>query len=216
MNLKLKDINPNPANPRIIRDRAFQDLKRSIAQFPRMLKKRPIAVIKDSGKWVAIGGNQRTKALNDIQKEIQEDGFQYKYETTKEAIDLLSEYFEKGIPCVDCSDLTPDEQRRFIIADNLPFGEWDDEQLANEWDADELKGWGMHVPVFEEKNKPEKSKKDSEGTRVTDDDYSSFELIMLYENKLILIDTINEIKTKYGILTNENAIMKLIELYTTK
>ena len=148
MNIKLKDITGNPANPRTIRDKAFQDLKRSIAQFPQMLEKRPIAVIKDAGKWVAIGGNQRTKALIDLQRDIQEGDFTDRYKAEPEAVALLTGYFAKGIPCVDCTDLTPDQQRRFIIADNLPFGEWDTDALANEWDVDELQEWGMPDFVF--------------------------------------------------------------------
>ena len=152
MNIKLKDITGNPANPRTIRDKAFQDLKRSIAQFPQMLEKRPIAVIKDAGKWVAIGGNQRTKALIDLQRDIQEGDFTDRYKAEPEAVALLTGYFAKGIPCVDCTDLTPDQQRRFIIADNLPFGEWDTDSLANEWDAEELNSWGLSVPKFEQVN----------------------------------------------------------------
>ena len=148
MNIKLKDINGNPANPRTIRDKAFQDLKRSIAQFPQMLEKRPIAVIKDAGKWVAIGGNQRTKALIDLQRDIKDDDFADRYKTEPDAVALLTGYFAKGIPCVDCTDLTADQQRRFIIADNLPFGEWDTDALANEWDVDELQEWGMPDFVF--------------------------------------------------------------------
>ena len=211
MNIKLKDITGNPANPRTIRDKAFQDLKRSIAQFPHMLEKRPIAVIKDAGKWVAIGGNQRTKALIDLQRDIQEGDFADRYKAEPEAVALLTGYFTKGVACVDCTDLTADQQRRFIIADNLPFGEWDTDALANEGDVEELQEWGMHLPSFEDNGKSEKD--GNEGPRVTDDDYSSFELIMLYENKLALIDVINDIKSTYSILTNENAIMKLIELY---
>ena len=148
MNIKLKDITGNPANPRTIRDKAFQDLKRSIAQFPQMLEKRPIAVIKDAGKWVAIGGNQRTKALIDLQRDIQEGDFADRYKAEPEAVALLTGYFAKGVPCVDCTDLTADQQRRFIIADNLPFGEWDTDALANEWDVDDLQEWGMPDFVF--------------------------------------------------------------------
>lgn len=149
MRVKLKEINPNPANPRTIKDKQFGDLKRSIAQFPAMLAKRPIAVTKDGKKWVAIGGNQRTRALLDLQKDIEDyDGFLRRYECTPDAATILTKYFADGVPVVDCTDLSADEQRRFIIADNLPFGEWDTEALANEWDVDELKDWGMPEFIF--------------------------------------------------------------------
>ena len=79
MQIKLKDIQPNPANPRIIRDKQFTDLKRSIVQFPQMLQKRGIAVIKEGKKWVAIGGNQRYRVLCDIESDMRTAGFQSIY-----------------------------------------------------------------------------------------------------------------------------------------
>ncbi len=150
MRIPLKDIKPNPANPRLIKDNAFKDLLRSVAQFPQMLDKRPIAVTKEGKAFIALGGNQRTRALTQLQTEINDGTFLSRYETTQEAQNLLIEYFSKGVPAVDCTDLTPDQQRRFIIADNLPFGEWDTDALANEWDVDELKEWGMNLPEWGE------------------------------------------------------------------
>ena len=149
MRIPLKNIKPNPNNPRFIKDNAFKDLIRSVAQFPQMLEKRPIAVMKDGKAYIALGGNQRTRALTQLQTEINESSFLSRYETTQEAQNLLIEYFTKGVPAVDCTDLTPDQQRRFIIADNLPFGEWDTDALANEWDAGELTEWGLNVPQWE-------------------------------------------------------------------
>lgn len=150
MRILLKDIKPNPANPRLIKNDAFRHLLRSVAQFPQMLEKRPIAVTKDGKVYIALGGNQRTRALTQLKTEINEPGFLSRYETTQEAQNLLIDYFAKGVPAVDCTDLTEDQQRRFIIADNLPFGEWDTDALANEWDVDELKEWGMDLPVWED------------------------------------------------------------------
>lgn len=188
MNIKLKDITGNPANPRTIRDKAFQDLKRSIAQFPQMLEKRPIAVIKDAGKWVAIGGNQRTKALIDLQRDIQEGDFADRYKTEPEAVALLTGYFTKGVPCVDCTDLTADQQRRFIIADNLPFGEWDTDALANEWDTDDLQEWGLSVPGWSG-DVPDYSDKNKEI------DVSEFSDLMELKFKFEQ-ETYNEVKDK--------------------
>lgn len=150
MQLHLKEINPNPANPRAIRDEQFKSLKRSLAQFPQMLAKRGIAVIKDGGKWVAIGGNQRYRALCDLKKEVDDAGFADRYDATPQAVEVLTAYFAKGVPCVDCSDLDEYQQRRFVIADNLPFGEWDFEALANEWDVEDLHDWGLDVPGWGE------------------------------------------------------------------
>jgi len=71
----------------------------------------------------------------------------------------------KKIPVIMADDLTPEQQREFIIKDNVGFGEWDWEMIANEWDAEELDRWGLDVPTIldepdyddligEEKNKP--------------------------------------------------------------
>ena len=149
MRLNIKDIVPNPANPRVIRDEQFRKLKQSLAQFPQMLEKRPIAVTKEGGKYIALGGNQRLRALLDLQKEIDEKWFQQTYYITVIEEEILVGYFAAGIPVVDCTELTPMQQKRFIIADNVPFGEWDWEGLANEWDVEELADWGLNVPGWE-------------------------------------------------------------------
>jgi site-specific DNA-methyltransferase (adenine-specific) len=57
----------------------------------------------------------------------------------------------KEIPVIKASDLTPEQQREFIIKDNVGFGEWDWAMLANEWDSDELQDWGLDIPDFENK-----------------------------------------------------------------
>ena len=149
MRINIKDIVPNPANPRVIRDEQFRKLKQSLAQFPQMLEKRPIAVTKEGGKYIALGGNQRLRALLDLEKEIEEKWFQQTYYITIIEEQILEGYFATGIPVVDCTELTPMQQKRFIIADNVPFGEWDWEGLANEWDVEELADWGLSVPGWE-------------------------------------------------------------------
>jgi DNA modification methylase len=117
--VKLSDIKSNPNNPRIIKDDKFKKLVKSIQEFPKMLEIRPIVVNQD---MIVLGGNMRLKA-------------------SKEA--GLKEVF-----IVKADDLTEDEQKQFIIKDNVGFGEWDWEMLANEWDAEELKEWGLDVPEF--------------------------------------------------------------------
>lgn len=149
MRLNIKDIIPNPANPRVIRDEQFRKLKQSLAQFPQMLEKRPIAVTKEGGKYIALGGNQRLRALLDLKQEVNDADFEQRYAATVSEVEILEGYFATGMPVVDCTELTPMQQKRFIIADNVPFGEWDWEGLANEWDVEELADWGLNVPGFE-------------------------------------------------------------------
>ncbi len=58
------------------------------------------------------------------------------------------------------NELSEDEKKRFIITDNVGFGEWDWDMLANEWDSDKLEDWGLDIPNFDEevegKEKPKK------------------------------------------------------------
>lgn len=111
-------IKPNPDNPRIIKDDKFQKLVASIRSFPEMLKLRPIVVNAD---MVVLGGNMRLRAC-------QSAGL-------------------KEVPVLVADSLTPEQQREFIIKDNVGFGEWDWDALANNWNAEELDAWGLDVPI---------------------------------------------------------------------
>ena len=116
----LSEIKPNPNNPRLIKDDKFKKLCQSIKDFPEMLELRPIVVNKDH---IILGGNMRYKAAKEI-------GL-------------------KEIP-VTIADLTPEQEREFLIKDNVSGGEWDWELLANEWDSEELEEWGVDLPKFEQ------------------------------------------------------------------
>ena len=111
----LSEIKANPNNPRVIKDDKFAKLVKSISEFPKMMELRPMVINHDS---IVLGGNMRLKALKEL-----------KY---KEIPDTWVKRAE---------DLTEDEQRRFIIADNVGFGEHDWEMLNQEWDVDELSEW---------------------------------------------------------------------------
>lgn len=113
----LAQIKANPNNPRTIKDAKFKRLVESIRTFPKMLELRPIVVNDD---MIVLGGNMRLKACK-------EAGI-------------------KEVPVIKASDLTEDEQRQFIIKDNVGFGDWDWDMLANEWDVAELDEWGMDLP----------------------------------------------------------------------
>lgn len=115
--VKIKDIKPNPNNPRVIKDVKFHKLCESIKAFPKMLELRPIVVNDD---MVVLGGNMRLKALMHL--------------GLKEA------------PIIKASDLTEDQQRQFIIKDNVGFGEWDWDMIANDWDVNDLDEWGVDLP----------------------------------------------------------------------
>jgi len=120
--MKLSEIKVNKSNPRIIKDEKFKKLIKSLEDFPKMMEFRPI-VVNDDG--MILGGNMRYRALLDLgYKEVPDN------------------WVKKA------SDLTDDEKRRFIIVDNLSFGEHDWDALANEWDSEELESWGLDLPDF--------------------------------------------------------------------
>ena len=120
--MKLKDIKPNPNNPRVLRDDKFQKLKQSIKEFPKMLSLRPMVIDENN---VVLGGNMRLRALQEL-------GFN----------DIDEAWVKQS------SDLTEEEKKRFIIADNVSFGEWDWDTLANDWEVVDLEAWGLDVSNY--------------------------------------------------------------------
>ena len=121
--MKLKDIKPNPNNPRVLRDDKFQKLKQSITEFPKMLSLRPMVIDENN---VVLGGNMRLRALQEL-------GFN----------DIDEAWVKRS------SDLTEEEKKRFIIADNVAFGQWDWDTLANDWEVVDLEAWGLDIPQFD-------------------------------------------------------------------
>lgn len=115
--IKLSKLKPNPSNPRVLRDEKFIKLKNSIEAFPDMLQKRPIVAVTDKdGKYMVLGGNMRLKACADLGM--------------------------KEVPVILADEWTEEQRREFIIKDNVGFGEWDWDALANEWDGEKLAEWG--------------------------------------------------------------------------
>lgn len=121
--MKISDIKSNPNNPRVIKDDKFDKLVKSISEFPKMMELRPMVINADN---IVLGGNMRLKALKHL-------GYK--------------EVPEAWVKRAD--ELTEEEQRRFIISDNVGFGEHDWEMLKTEWDIEELSEWGLDIPDFE-------------------------------------------------------------------
>lgn len=145
--VKTSQVKLNPANPRIIRDEKYRKLLQSVAQFPAMLDVRGIVV---DAQNMILGGNQRWRAILDLLK-MPEQELRQACGDNQAAMTLWEVIREKkAVPAnwiLDASQFTEDEIRRFIIADNVEFGEHDWDALANEWDADELADWGVEVPA---------------------------------------------------------------------
>lgn len=122
-----KQLKLNPNNPRIIKDDKYKKLKQSLKDFPQMLELRPI-VYDDTN--TILGGNMRLRALQEL---------------ASEGMEIKDEWFKKA------SELTEEQKKEFIIKDNVPFGEWDYDILANEWSDLPLDGWGLDIDGWDDK-----------------------------------------------------------------
>lgn len=126
--MKLSKIKLNPSNPRLIKDDKFKKLVKSLFDFPEMMSKRPMVCVTDSdGKLYPLGGNMRLKALQEL-----------KYKEIPDEWVLIAD------------DWTDEQRKEFTIKDNVGFGEWDWDMLANEWDSDKLEEWGLNIPNWAE------------------------------------------------------------------
>jgi len=113
-------VKGNSRNPRFIRDEKFKKLVASLVEFPEMAHLRPLVV---DETMTVLGGNMRLKAMQELKW--------------------------KEVPIVVAEGLTDAQKDEFVIKDNVGFGDWNWEQLANEWDAEELTQWGLDIPGFD-------------------------------------------------------------------
>jgi len=121
--VKISELKVNPNNPRLIKDEKFKKLVQSVKDLPQMLDIRPIVV---NDEMIVLGGNMRLKAC--IEAGLKE------------------------VSIIKASELTPEQQNEFIIKDNVGFGEWNWDDLANSWDTEQLTEWGLDIPNFEVTN----------------------------------------------------------------
>ena len=166
--VKISKVKPNETNPRFIKDSKFKKLVKSIKEFPEMLKLRPIVVNKD---MVVLGGNMRLKAC-------------------KEA-GLKEVYILKA------DDLTEEQQKEFIVKDNVGFGEWDWDILANDWNIKELEDWGLDGFPFENEQ--------NESKDISDSIESCFRIEIELENE-------EEQEKLYNELINKGHICRILTL----
>tara|TARA_B100000497_G_C7504138_1_gene307558 strand:- start:36 stop:635 length:600 start_codon:yes stop_codon:yes gene_type:complete len=117
--VKIQSIKANNENPRTIKESKFEDLKKSLIDFPEMLQLRPIIVDKNN---IILGGNMRYKACQEI-------GL-------------------KEVYIIKANDLTEKQKKKFVIKDNIAFGQWDWDVLANTWERQDLNEWGLNIYDF--------------------------------------------------------------------
>jgi site-specific DNA-methyltransferase (adenine-specific) len=155
----ISQVIPNPTNPRIIKDDKFKKLTKSIQEFPEMLELRPIVV---DSNMVVLGGNMRLKACI--------------------AAGL------KEVPIIVADNLTEQQQAEFIIKDNVGFGEWDWDLLANQWDVEALEDWGLELP-FDNTPVLEAEEDDYEAPSEIQTDIVLGDLIEIGQHRLICGDS---------------------------
>ncbi len=126
--MKISNLKLNPTNPRIIKDDKFKKLVQSLKDFPEMMEKRPIVCVTDiDGKMFPIGGNMRLKVLRELgMKEIPDSWV------------------------VLADDWTEEQRKEFTIKDNVGFGEWNWDDLQENWDLDLISEWGVDLDIDEE------------------------------------------------------------------
>lgn len=151
--IKLSQVKVNGENPRSITNDKFAKLINSILVFPKMLSIRPVVV---DNKMVALGGNMRLQSLKAIAKMTHED--------ICNRLNTINDFLKKGyaertkivkhwedwlknpvVEIIKANELTEDERKQFVIKDNVSFGTWDYDALANKWDNSSLGDWGMDI-----------------------------------------------------------------------
>jgi len=157
--LKLSKVKPNPDNPRFIRDEEYNKLVNSITKSSWMLFLRPIIVNDD---MTVLGGNMRLRACKEA--------------GLKEA------------PVIKASELTEEQQKEFIIRDNIGFGQWDYDILANEWDVEKLNDYGLEIPNLNIEEAEEDNYTEPDDLKV---DVVLGDLIEIGEHRLLCGDSTN-------------------------
>lgn len=160
--LPIKKLIANKSNPRTITKQKLEKLVNSLRNFPQMLELRPI-VIESMENPVVLGGNMRLKALQQLGIE--------------------------EVPVLTAEELTEDQRSEFIIKDNVGFGEWDWEALANEWDPIELEEWGLDIPEVEQITTLEAEEDDFEIPNKIETDIVLGDLFEIGDHRLICGDS---------------------------
>ena len=160
--LPTKKLIANKSNPRTITKQKLEKLVNSLRNFPQMLELRPI-VIESMENPVVLGGNMRLKALQQLGIE--------------------------EVPVLTAEELTEEQRSEFIIKDNVGFGDWDWEALANEWDPIELEEWGLDIPELEQITTLEAEEDDFEIPNKIETDIVLGDLFEIGDHRLLCGDS---------------------------
>lgn len=160
-------IKSNPGNPRLIKDEKFRQLVKSIKSAPWMLPLRPI-IVDEAG--IILGGNMRYRAA--IRAGLNE------------------------IPIQIAINLSEEEKAEFIVKDNVGFGEWDWDIIANEWDQESLNEWGLDLPLGKEKD-DYVIQGDEEFSEFLDEEHNY--VVIYFDNRINWLQAITHFELKEGV-----------------
>jgi len=185
--VKISEVKNNPKNPRVIKDFKYRKLVKSIKESPWMLQYRTIVVNDD---MIVLGGNQRLRACKEAgMKEI---------------------YIQKA------SELSEEQQRQFIVKDNLSSGEWDWDALANDWDADELESLGLDMPFMGDSMSNENEYLDQDPDKKLENFLNAEikRLYLVYDSDLYekVVDWFEKKVTDLGVEDFSQVILKIMEV----
>ena len=187
--VKISAIKANSKNPRQIKDDKFKKLVQSIRDFPDMLNKRPLICFTDvDGKYVVLGGNMRLKAAQEV-------GL-------------------KEMPIILADDWTQEQKDEFLIKDNVGFGEWNWDELANDWDSELLDNWGLDV--WQNDDLSNENNYNGQNPELELDKFLNAELkrmFLVYDNVTFenVIKWFNKQQEKHELENHSQVILKLME-----
>lgn len=184
--IAISKVKPNSSNPRIIKDYKFKKLVSSIKEFPQMLKIRPIVV---DESMIVLGGNMRLKACK-------EAGLKHVY-------------------VIKASELSEEQKAEFIIKDNVGFGQWDWDILANEWEAEKLEEWGLDLPIWEDNMTNDEEYKGMNPEQELEDFMNSElkRMYLVYDSDTFknVVDWFNNKMQEFELEDFSQVVLKLIE-----
>jgi len=187
--VKISAIKANSKNPRQIKDDKFKKLVQSIRDFPDMLNKRPLICFTDvDKKYVVLGGNMRLKAAQEV-------GL-------------------KEMPIILADDWTQEQKDEFLIKDNVGFGEWNWDELANDWDSELLDNWGLDV--WQNDDLSNENNYNGQNPELELDKFLNAELkrmFLVYDNVTFenVIKWFNKQQEKHELENHSQVILKLME-----
>jgi len=195
--IKLSTLKPNPNNPREITEKGLSDLRNSIKEFEEMMFLRPIIVDENN---MILGGNMRYQGL------------------------ILLGY--KEIPAswvTQAKGLTEEQKQEFIIKDNVSYGRWNWDDIANGWETAKLKSWGLEIPGWLGEFLPDDDD-DDDGENAGDtaqdkpkgvmgNDFSALEIVMNHDSKLFVLGILNEVRKEKDLESLEDALVFIFREY---